>query len=163
MLNKVVKILFRLSVAVFVSFICLMLLLAYSRIGWEELINSLPDIVSELTVSLEYWVFVFSILLILQLFSFLRNSYMNFGFWIFVKKTFLFLPITLFSALFQLSKWYLNNESYIYDWENRAENQMGKTLNRFDLDGKQRGVHVFGELEDIDLETCSKYNSNRLQ
>lgn len=160
MLNKVVRIVLRFILAIVTSFLFIVLLLIYLKIELDELADFFSNLVLEAFITLEYWVFVFSIFLLFQLFIFLRNSYRDLGFLIFAKRIFLFfvLPIAVFTVLNQLSRWYVNSESYVYVWNTNAENQNGKIQDRFSADGKQRGIHVFGNLEKVDVDALIRNN-----
>ena len=56
-------------------------------------------------------------------------------------------PVFSIFAFSQLSKNYTNSEIFEYQWDSAIENHKDTTLNRYEIDGKQRGMHLFWHSE----------------
>ncbi|GAB5527678.1 MAG: hypothetical protein Roseis2KO_55500 [Roseivirga sp.] len=68
-------------------------------------------------------------------------------------------PTLVIWGSLQLIDGYRLNERFEYEWDHSIENQTATIRNHHQIDGKQRGIHVFDLLQDTaDLDTLKTHN-----
>lgn len=148
----------------FVSFIfsCVLLLgmLFYFELTFDQIKEFYFQVLFQFMESFLFWIMLTIPFIINHLVRYLSQSYKTHG-----KMTFLrrfsfsiILPIGFFFSLFNLSQWYTKNENFNYQWISEIENNTGQATDLFTEDNKQRGVHVFGRLDSINLQPLIKNN-----
>jgi glycosyl hydrolase family 113 len=95
------------------------------------------------------WILLITPLALFHLFKYLFNSWKNRSPLVFLKRFsfFIVLPVAFIFSGFNFSKWYTQSEELEYTWDDSYNNNADTIQNRYTLDGKQRGMHVFGRSE----------------
>ncbi|MFK7776354.1 MAG: hypothetical protein AB8F94_29800 [Saprospiraceae bacterium] len=148
----------------FISFIfsCFLLfgMLFYFGFTFDLVKEYYFQVLFQFMESFLFWIFLTIPIITFRVVRYLFQSYKNHG-----KMTFLrrfsfsiILPVGLFFSLFNLSQWYTKNENFNYQWISEIENKTGQATDLFTEDNKQRGVHVFGRLDSINLQPLIKNN-----
>ena len=120
----------------------LLYLLRREDVAWQE---SLEILASSFLYS-GFWFLLFG-----SVFGFLliRYLYLNFrlqGIKSFAKKfsLLILLPVGLIFSAFKLSDWYTHSETFEYTWDHSVENTADTVKQLGLIDGKIRGLHLFG-------------------
>jgi hypothetical protein len=147
-----------------VSFIlsCFLLLgvLFYFGLAFDEVKEYYLDVFSQLIEQWIFWIMLTIPFLIYRLVRYLFLSYKNHSKITFLRRsTFsIILPIGLFFSLFNLSQWYTKNENFNFQWNSEIENKTSQATDLFVADDKQRGVHVFGKIDSINIQPLIRNN-----
>lgn len=111
-----------------------------------DMIDFFPYAAKEIWINPIGWCLLISPFAIFHLIKYLITSWKTQQPMTFVKR-FSFsivLPVLFLFSGFSFSKWYTQSEVYHYEWDDSVNNESDTIKNRYALDGKQRGMHVFG-------------------
>ena len=119
--------------------------LLFQGIQAEEIADLWPSMLNTLWTSPIALLVLASPYLVSRLVKYLFGSYKKRGSMIFFKRFALSVVLPVFSvfAFSHFSKTYTQSEKYDYTWNHEIENSRDTIMNRFEIDGKQRGVHFF--------------------
>ena len=112
----------------------------------EDIKEFFPPAAKQILFNPFGWFFLIIPYGLFRLIKYLFNSWKNENSLIFLKR-FSFtvvLPIAFIFSGFSFSKWYTQSGSYEYNWDHSFNNNADTVQNRYVLDGKQRGMHLFG-------------------
>ena len=109
------------------------------------------------------WMFWLSLTipyLLRLLFSFNYKSYKEFGRKIAIKRVFysVVLPIFVVGGFLKFMDYYKNSEAFNYTWNHKVENTTAVVGQQYKVDGKQRGMHVFGRIDSTSTTPLIKNN-----
>ena len=108
------------------------------------------------------WLFLSIPYLGFLLLRYLFSIYKKAGFRTFAKKLgmLVLLPAALLFSAFKISDWYTGSEQFDYTWDYEIENSLDSVRQFHTIDGKYRGVHLFGtrRLEFVDFDPLVKNN-----
>ncbi len=110
-----------------------------------EILEIWPVMIDTILRSPLAWLIILSPYLLSRLIKYLINSFKMHGTTVFFKRfTFsVVFPIFSIFAFSQFSKYYTQSEHFDYDWNYTVENTKDTISNRYEIDGKQRGIHLF--------------------
>lgn len=117
----------------------------YNKVGREDIITFLPVVAKQIVTSWLGWIFLFLPYLVFRLIHHLRQIWLKHNRYRFMQhfSTLVLLPAILIYSGVEISKWYTQSEQFEYSWDSSIENINDTIANRYVVDGKQRGVHLF--------------------
>ena len=121
----------------------------FNAIPPREILEFWPTMIETILTSPIAWLIVASPYLISRLIKFLFQSYNKYGVTVFSRRftlSVLFPVVTIF-AFSHFSKSYTHSENFDYEWNHSIENVEDTIVNRYKIDGKQRGIHLFWRRE----------------
>ena len=142
------------------SYLLIVGILFYYDFSSEEISSNFGDIIRHLSRNWMYWIGLLLPYILFRLIQYLVKSYKALSFIDFLKRVGLWLgtPIIAVIAFFQLSDWYVYSENFNYQWDTSVENKRDIATNFFEIDDKQRGVHLFGRVDTNSLKPLIKNN-----
>ncbi|WP_437398604.1 glycoside hydrolase family 113 [Flagellimonas lutimaris] len=145
---------------VFGNFLVSLAILLFGDVSLDQFKSSIWDILQKLIVVWQFWVFIMLIFGLVELVLLFTNIYKKSGFKRLINRFVLFVIIPLLGVvgLFKISQFYVNGEVYDYTWNHRVENKSECASNFYAEDGKQRGVHVFGKIDERSLRSLIQNN-----
>ncbi len=133
----------------FLVFLIITTIILYINGSIEDIKDFLPYIAKEIWVNPIGWVFLMAPYLIFRLSKYLFFSWKKHSPLIFLKR-FSFtviLPVAFFFSALGFSNWYTQPEEYNYTWDDSFNNTKDTIQNRYAIDKKHRGMHVFDRRE----------------
>ena len=129
----------------FVLLLIVLALFVYNKVSWEDTLTFLPSTALQIISSALGWIFLFLPYLAFRLFQHLRQVWLKHNRFRFMQhfSTLVLLPAILIYSGLKVSKWYTQSEQFNYTWDTNIENKRDTIVNRYQLDGKQRGIHLF--------------------
>ncbi len=121
----------------------------FQGISSKEILEIWPSMIDTIVRSPIAWLIVALPYLLSRLVLFLFNSYKIHGTSIFFKRFTLSVVFPVFSifAFSHFSKSYTHSEDFTYEWDHSFENSKDSIIDRYKVDGKQRGMHLFWRRE----------------
>ncbi len=145
-----------------VVLLTILIVFLVSGVSMDDIKVYFPYTAKEIIVQPISWVFLAVPYALFRLLKYLLHTWKNYSRLIFIKRIsyIVLLPTLLLFSGLNLSKWYTQSEVYNYNWDDSVENQQGFTKNRYAIDGKQRGMHLFGRstMEEQTIEDLLKTN-----
>ena len=139
------NILYWLSSTLLVILLAASCYLLFKGISYKEIIDLWPTMFNTIVTSPIGWLIIASPFLLFKLSIYLHQSYKQRGKIIFFRRFSLSILFPAFSifAFSQLSKSFTHSEIFDYKWNYTIENTRDSVVNRYQIDGKQRGMHLF--------------------
>lgn len=156
-----IKLIRRIGISLFLGWALLLLIvLALEEDSWARTTETLLKNTTSLLSAWQFWVYIVLIGVVAEVVRYLKRVFVQKGGSIFFKRflQLLVFPIGALVLLFFLSQWYVSSEDYDYRWDRSVENGTGQVRNNFERDGKQRGIHVFGRIDSVELRVLSANN-----
>lgn len=145
---------------VFGCLLVLATLFLSEEISWDQFKNTIWNILSALIRAWQFWVFIMLLMGMVEAIAYFVNVYKNGGI---VRLVYRFTglviaPVVVLMVLFNLSQSYVNGEDYEYTWNHTVENISECASSAYENDYKQRGIHVFGKIDDLTLRPLIQNN-----
>jgi hypothetical protein len=137
-----------------VTYISLLLivlfLFLYNAASWDDISTFLPSVAKQLLTSPVGWFMLLVPYLLFRLVRHLKTIWLNRDRYRFVQhfSTLILIPAILLFSGFKISKWYTQSEQFQYTWDHSFENTKDTIAHRYQVDGKQRGIHLFSRRAD---------------
>ncbi len=145
---------------IFCCFLISVTILSFAEMSLGQFKNSIWDILAELITIWSFWVFFLIIFGLIELVLHFAKIYKKYGFKRLANRFALFIiaPVLGLAGLFKISQFYVNGEVYDYAWNHWVENKSKCASSFHEEDGKQRGIHVFGKIDDRSLRPLIQNN-----
>jgi Glycoside Hydrolase Family 113 len=117
----------------------------FKGVPLNEVLQFWPSMIETLVTSPLAWLILATPYFLSRLVKFLIQSYKNRGTTVFLKRFSLSVVFPAFSifAFSHFSKSYTQSENFVFEWDHAVENVNDTIANRYGIDGKQRGMHLF--------------------
>ncbi len=117
----------------------------FNDIPTKEVLEYWPTMMNTILTSPIAWAIVAAPYLFSRLIKFLFHSYKMFGMVVFFRRVSfsVIFPVASVFAVSHFSKSYTQSENFAYKWDHSVENVKDTIANRYEIDKKQRGIHLF--------------------
>jgi hypothetical protein len=123
-----------------------LVLLLIQGTGMTDMKEFFPFVAKQILTNPIGWALLIAPYALFRLLKYLFLSWKNRSRLVFLKRFsfFIVLPVAFIFSGFNFSKWYTQSEKLEFSWDDSFNNNADTIQNRYALDGKQRGMHVFG-------------------